>query len=268
MNEQMKISTDFTDQIRQTARQLVYPPTPDLTRRLYDRLDQKQVGLPGRELAWRVILLVVILLAGSLLVPSVRAAVLEFLQLGGIRIFLATPTPEGLLLSPDSTLSPAPIESLFSHLELSGAITMKDALERFPHRFEAPANLPKFGEPDRVYLQHRGGYILVMVWLGADERVQLSLLILEEGAFVSKESPSTIVETEVDGLPALWLEGEHYLILDASRQAGAEAGLDPDFIQVKGNVLIWEENGLTYRLETWHSLEFALNLAESMQMFP
>ena len=69
-----------------------YPPTPDISGRVARRLAAPQPR-SHRRLAWAAAIL--ILLIGSLFaVPAVRAQILDFLQVGVVRIFLRpTPSP-------------------------------------------------------------------------------------------------------------------------------------------------------------------------------
>jgi CheY-like chemotaxis protein len=74
-------------------------------------------------------------------------------------------------------------------------------------------------------------------------------------------SETTVVtETEVNGRPALWLEGAHYVeFADATGQFGSEP------VRLAGGVLLWERGGVTYRLEGDLTLEQALKVAEGVR---
>jgi hypothetical protein len=69
-----------------------------------------------------------------------------------------------------------------------------------------------------------------------------------------------IEETEVNGQRAVWTVGPYPLI---SRNGDVELTR-----MVEGHVLIWESDGVTYRLETGLSLEETLKIAESLQPMP
>jgi hypothetical protein len=103
---------DFEARIQSLARVFPYPSTPDLTTqagmgRLTYRAAQKIA--PQRVVRYALVI-VLLLAAASLLVPSVRAAVLEFLQIGGLRINLQTPAPD-----PETQLQPGGIFSNRAH---------------------------------------------------------------------------------------------------------------------------------------------------------
>jgi hypothetical protein len=65
-----------------------------------------------------------------------------------------------------------------------------------------------------------------------------------------------VVPTVVDGHRAQWIPTSHELELRTA--AGSET------FSVGGNVLIWERNGVTYRLETALGFDAAIALAESI----
>ena len=102
-----------------------------------------------------------------------------------------------------------------------------------------------------------------MVWLDKQQpdRVQLSLHLIEEGSWtINKFQPTIIKEASVNDLRAIWTVGDYPLVM---RNA------DIQFTRlINGNVLIWEENKITYRLETDIDLAQAIRIAESLQVKP
>ena len=68
-------------------------------------------------------------------------------------------------------------------------------------------------------------------------------------------------ETTVDGERALWVRGPHLLQF---REKNGNVDYDTRRL-VNGNVLIWQEDTLTYRLETDLPLEEAVRVAESLR---
>jgi hypothetical protein len=69
--------------------------------------------------------------------------------------------------------------------------------------------------------------------------------------------PRTVEMTQVNKQPAVWAEGPYILNM---KNGGAE-----NYRLIDGYVLIWEEGGLTYRLETDLSMEEAIRIAESLR---
>ena len=253
-------------QLANIAPHFPYPPTPDLAGSLKRRLatEPGRPSLQVRRLAWGMVAaigLLVILLA----VPPVRAAILEALRLGAVRIFLTEPTPT-VTPTPPSAASPLPPPTprpsptpLASLLDLAGETTLAGAQAQVNFPIRLPAEPPDLGPPDRVFRQHVGGTVLVLVWLDPDDpgRIRLSLHHLGSGAIVEKVQPRVIRETTVHGRPALWTQGP-YLLQLRTGEVDLRRLID-------GNVLIWTEGEITYRLETDLSLAEAVRMAESLR---
>ncbi len=93
------------------AKEFQYPPTPSVTDAVMTRL-RAPVTHPrrSRQLAWALTLLIVVL-AGLMSVPPVRAAVLEFIQIGIVRIFPAPVESPVPTIEAPVTATPAPTQS-------------------------------------------------------------------------------------------------------------------------------------------------------------
>ena len=265
-------------QLLETAQAFSYPPTPNLSGAVRRRLElraRRRVPLLRQRLAWATAL-VALLLSVLMAVPDVRAQILEFLQIGVIRIFQIEPTPSTTptaslpaRVPPDPTAgtptgfptrqpSPTPLTSL---LNLAGETSLENAQRQAGFTLLLPAYPADLGQPDRVFLQHLNGEVVVLVWLdpGSPERIQLSLHLYSGAGNVTGEKvqPQVIQETTVDGHPAIWAEGPYVLKLSNG---------DMDIIRlIEGHVLIWQAGGVTYRLESDLDLEEALKIAESLQ---
>lgn len=265
---------NWENRIRAAASEMAYPPTPEIAGQVRRRL--KEVGRPRTtfypRVAWAAVILVVLLLATILLVPPVRAAVMDFLQIGAVRIFLIEPTstpsstPAPPTVTPVRSVTPLPtaIPSqtplfLLSLLDLQGETTLDQALERLHFNPSLPAYPTDLGDPDRVFLQSQGGQVLIMVWTDPQHpnSVRLSLHTIGPGSWsATKIEPATIEHTLVNGLEALWAEGPYPLQMTNG---------DMDIRRlVDGRVLIWEQDGLTYRLESDLTMEEAVKIAESL----
>ncbi len=66
---------------------------------------------------------------------------------------------------------------------------------------------------------------------------------------------------DVGGLPAYWLSGAPHTFLYVDENGR----IAEDNARLAGNVLLWERNGVTYRLESELSLEAAVAIAESLR---
>lgn len=263
----------FDQRVRTIAGTFEYPPTPDIAGAIAERLHSRQAGRRNRRQArWAfAAALVLVLLMGVLAVPQVRAGVLEIIRIGVVRIFpqgfegvpvsTQTPETESHVSTPAATALPATASPprLSSVLELAGETTLAEARQTVDVPIRLPAYPPDLGPPDRVFVQQMEGTAVVLVWLepGSREDVRMSLHILTSGVFAGKSSPTIVQETTVHGQRALWTEGPYLLRVQNGNY---------DLIRlVAGHVLIWEEDAITYRLETGVSLDEALRSAESLR---
>lgn len=256
---------DFEKQLRSIAGGMEYPHTPDIAGSVSARLQgSARPRLTSRTLA-RPLVLAVILLLSLMLIPPVRAAVLEFIQIGIVRIYRAGPVPAPQQV-PSATMpvtAPAgpTLPSLIPLLEkMAGETTLPEAQQMTVYPILLPTGL---GEPDRVFVQDANGPVTILVWTDPQEpdRILMSLHFIPRGSWaVEKMGPAAVEETLVNGRRAVWAVGP-YLVrmkngdLDVSRL-------------IDGHVLIWEAGGITYRLETGASMEEAVRIAESLEPVP
>jgi hypothetical protein len=253
--------TSLEDRLRRAAHAFAYPRTPDVSRAVRLRLVRPPAG--GARLALRIAALVLVVLAAALAVPQVRAKLIEWFQVGVIRVLpgYGTPTPAASAQAP-RTATPRGFdpsgqpEHVVSIAGLAGETTLEQARARVFFDIRLPADL---GPPDRVFLQNDGPTV-ILVWLEAAEpgRVRLSLhLIGPNGFYMEKYHPQVILETEVHGEYALWAEGPYLVDTTTGHEAFRRL--------VEGNTLIWKEGTITYRLESQLSVDEAIRIAESLE---
>lgn len=84
----------------------------------------------------------------------------------------------------------------------------------------------------------------------------------QEDFFKKLTSQKTIVErVEVNGAEGYWLTGEpHVFYYQVNEAAVAE-----ESIRLVENVLLWEQDGVTLRIETAGTLDQALEIAASLR---
>jgi hypothetical protein len=215
------------------------------------------------------------LLVALLAVPGVRAGVLRWLQIGAVRIFLVatetpSPAPSATGTRPAATRTPPPSATpLGSVLDIAGETTLAGARARVSFPIRLPTYPPDLGEPDRIFVQTVGsadGTAVVLVWLAPDEpdQVRLALYVLASPVMADKiffdlikKAPPEVELTDVNGQPAVWTSGPYVLMTDLG-------GLR-EYRLIQGQVLIWQDGELTYRLETELALEEAVRIAESLE---
>lgn len=283
-------NNNWENQIRHLALELDYPPTPDLITSVRQRLVAESSAAQPRQplarpwyasrLAW-VAAVILVLAALLAVVPQTRAAIIDFFQIGDIRLFPDDPavTPEAeessaLDSTPETgeTAVPTPTVSAAAtaanpFADLYGQTTLAELEATFDDAILLPEYPKGIGLPDEVYYQTTFGMIGIQVWYETAEKQEilavLYTLILEEGAFGGKASfqLESMTVTEVNGQEAYWVEGEHLL-----RFYDERGRIEPRMTRfVEGSTLIWTEGPVTYRLETALPLEEAIRMAESMQ---
>lgn len=261
----------WEEQVRTLARAFPYPPTPDLAGAVQQQLTEQRAGAEvARRLrpVWAILLILAFVLAGLFAVPPVRAAILEWLQIGAVRIWLVEPTavPAGPATVQSETLTPRPTSTpMVSLFGLAGVTTLADAQAKAGFPLRLPTYPSDLGPPAGVFYQELGGPAVVLVWLATDQpaRAKLSLHILGPHTFAEKGNVRRIEQTTVHGQTAYWTEGPYLL----AYRAGAATDWDLRRL-VEGHVLIWVEDGLTYRLETDLTLTEAVRVAESLVATP
>lgn len=226
-------------------------PETDLAPRLRARLargDRAPRVLPR----WaRALALVLLLIAAILATPGGRQAVADLLGVTGISITWGEPD-----------------EPVGTEFDLGQEVTLAEAASAVGFPLLVPAD-----EPDTIY---RGdvpaGGAVHMVWaagggLPASEGTDVGSIysqfqVTESELFVKSLDPSDLVQrVTVRGAVGFWVEGAHYIVY---------RDLDDDMREeeawLSGNVLAWEEGGVTHRVETMQSLDEALTWAESLEL--
>lgn len=235
--------TTFEQQLKATAAAFPYPNTPDVAAAVRRRLAVQQPQSLRRAVA--VGLAIVLALASLLLVPQVRAAVLEFFQIGAIKVEVVESTP-----------TPAAVPHTI--WDVSEPVSLGEAIDRFPYPLQLPSTL---GPPDAVRLRRgRDGEQAVIFLWGNTAAPDIALYQVSGFSFGLKMlARDAIDQLLIDGEPAFWLEGEHPLFLT-----------DGEFPAVRiesGNVLLWYGRNVTYRLEGNLTLAEALALVDSFKEF-
>lgn len=243
-------------QIITLAQGFVYPVTPDVVGGVRERLAERarpRLYSPRLRRAVALAAALLVVLAGLMVVPQVRAAILEWFQIGAIRIFIVEPT-----LTP---LEPLPTPTPIATPKLSGLglqMPWAEAQEAVPFPVRLPSQL---GSPDAVYLRQAYEPVVVsLVWFdaAAPEQIHAMLWQINAAHFATKwVYMDQMQELTVNEQPAFGLTGPHSLQL-------LEETANPPRL-VTNTVLIWQANDITYRLEGDFTLEEAVQIAESLQ---
>jgi len=235
--------------LRSAADSFAYPPTPPITRSV--RAQLVEAPRAGSERWWSqpafraalAVLAAVALIAGSALaVPQSRSALAKFFGLSHVRVDTQPtggPTPPAL--SPESFARPSSLGEAQRAVDFPLRLPVRDARV----------------EPDAVYLQGEDAVMPVAILVYEDYDLYQTRL----GFFGKGTDPDLIHEVSFGGHDALWIdEGGHIatfldeqgrLVVESRRTVGRAT-------------LLWEDGGITYRLETSLSQEEAIVLAESL----
>ena len=258
----------FEKQLLSISKGLDYPRTPDIAGSVTARLHASaRPRFISRRLVWSLTI-ILILFSSLMLIPPARAAIIEFIQIGVVRIFRAEPTP---LAPPNQeipstmvpmTATPVPTSRpLIPLLEnLAGEMTLEEAQKAVNYPILLPSYPPDLGKPDRIFVQEAEGKMTILVWIDPQQPTQvlMSLHLIPPGSWaIDKFDPAEVQETRVNGQRAIWAVGPYPLRLRNN---------DLQYMRlIEGHVLIWTDGNLTYRLETDLSLEEAIKIAESLQ---
>lgn len=241
--------------LTQAASAFPYPPTPDIAGQLIARLNQPRLVLQRQRTRWggAILVGVVILLSLLLSVPPVRAALLDFLQIGAVRIWFVEPSLTSTPIAPPTATSRMPV------LNVAGETTLAEAQLRVKFPIHLPTIPPDLGPPDKVYLQDLDGAAVILVWLDHSYpgQVRMSLHLLISPTTVRKMvDPSQVTPTRVHNRPAVWTDGPYLLTARNGRWTTTRL--------LQGHTLIWQAGAITYRLESSLTLPEAVRVAESL----
>lgn len=226
------MSDAFEQHIQHIAQNLPYPPTPPLRK-----------GVARRQPAYRLRYAVVALLImgfSGLLIPDIRAAIVDFLNIGAVTIYLDGTNAEG---------DPLDLGQVSGETTLAAAQRDVDfTLLAFP---DDPA--------DRVFVQND---LVIFVWITGNE-IEKALYQTADESWQIVKTVDTIVETHVRDYAAYWVSVPHPV------EFYYDDEIQREWTQlVTGKVLGWAQDGITYRLETDLSLDDARALAESLVPLP
>lgn len=239
------------------------------------RVERTSTVLSGwRSLSWRPARRALVLALVALLAVVAIAGALG-LGLPGLRIILGE-APATAPPSVRATLEPGPsptAEILGGSMNLGdpldpGDSTALDARAGFPVRWPAD---PALGAPDAIYVDDAKDGQITLVWatgpdLPATLEPGVGLLLsqfrgtVESGYFNKVVDGGTTVErVRVADRGGFWLSGDPHVFF----WEGSDGFVD-DPRRWVGDVLLWSDGELTYRIETALGRDEAIRLAESM----
>jgi hypothetical protein len=198
-------------------------------------------------------------LVAALLVAGLAAAI--GIALGGLRITFGGPSPGTAI--PEQVV----IERAFGD-----PVRLDQLAGRLAFEPVAPT-LVELGRPGHAYVaEPPSGGSLALIWgdrpgFAADRQSGIGVVLTEFRADIGPETFEKMlrsgIELEsvtVNGAPGYWIEGgEHFFFY---RDADGE--VVDDTLRLVGTALVWEQGGLTLRIEGAPNLAAALRIAASL----
>jgi hypothetical protein len=240
------------------AGSLLFPPTPQLALAVAAAIRSEPARRSwsfGRPLRSGLALG----LAAALLVAGLAAAI--GFALGGLRITFDGPSPGTAI--PEAVV----IERAFGD-----PVRLDELAGRLAFAPVAPT-ISELGAPDHAYVaEPPTGGSLALIWgdrpgFPADSESGIGVVLTEYRADIGPEtfekmlsSGVRVESVTVNGGPGYWIEGgEHFFFY-----RDADGQVVQDTLRLVGTALVWEEGGLTLRIEGAPGLQDALRIAESL----
>ena len=211
-----------------------FPPEPDLAPRVLEQLEPRRSRRP-----WLILALAALAAVGALLaIPQTRAAIFDLFHIGGVEVKRVSTQPR----APSRVIS------------LGREVGYGDAQSRVDFPLATPDT------PFRTYYDGSvAGGMVNMTWNG----LVLSQWRGDQLSFAQKQvGPSSRTESvSVDGVPGLWITGARHEIVyrDETGQVDAKTR------RLVGNVLLWDRDEITYRLEGAKTQAAALAAVRNLQ---
>jgi hypothetical protein len=240
--------SDLDAALRDLGRHVEFPPTPALAVVVAERLraappaPRRRPGLAWARRRSLVVALAAALLAiaGAFAIPPARSAILDFFGLGGVTV---------------ERVERQPVFDTSTSRRLGVPVSL-DAARR---AVTFPLSVPREADVDVLLDRAAPGGAVTFRWRG--RRLLLTQFRGETTPYVQKTAgPGTRIEpAEVNGRAAYWLSGARHLVVFR------DAAGDLLESRAAGNVLLWEEEFVTFRLEGARSKTEALRIARTLR---
>ncbi len=260
--------TTLERQLGLLAREVEFPPTPDLAERVARRLPEsaavRRPRLPGRPTIVSARRPLAIALAGLLASaaaafaasPGLRDAVLDVFGIGGVSV---ERRPELPPVAPGAGAG------------LGERVSQAEAHDRADFGL-LDIRLPSLADPDATYVREVRGTPIVSFAYGsrsglpASPHTGTSLLFTQFRARLETELLGKIVamtrveRVRVERAPGYWFEGPKHVVGYRTQR-----GSFTERPRLAGNTLVWQRGPITLRLEGEISMARALRIARSVR---
>jgi hypothetical protein len=253
--------------LRDLSLHVQFPDTPAIAQTVMDRLEVPSAPSRRRRPEWlrrRSVLvfaiLVAVLVMGALAaIPGTRSAIADLLGFDGVRIEVDTSrTPPG---------------TRFARLGLGRAVTLDEARRLSRFRLQA-LDSARLGSPEIYFAPFPAGGQVTFVYpasesLRKSEETGVGLLftqfradIIEDVVVHKNVGQGASVElVDVGGNKGYWVKGRHSFFgyIDADER---DVFQEP---RAAGNALLWQDSGMTFRIEGALTKAEAVALATSLR---
>jgi hypothetical protein len=237
---------ELEQRLAEAAPHYPFPPTPAVAEAAATRLGPRRRPRRTRLLIGAAAAVVAALVAVLALSPGARSAVLDWLDaIPGVRIHRVEKLPV-------SNLMPG------AELEFGRRVSLNSARRRAGFTVRLPDEL---GDPTAVYFDRDRGGTVVTARYG--DRLVLSEWTTSAVLFDKLLlGPTRVERTTVGDNRAAWISGGDHAVYYLGAVDAAEHARQGS---LAGNVLLWQDGLVGYRLETAASKKRALDLAESLR---
>lgn len=259
----LPFDTELDARLRDLSRHVAFPPTPAIASVVTRSIESESRTPPRIDRshylfgAAAVLVIIVIAIAA---IPSSRHAVARWFDVPGIHISW-------------SDESKRPDVQAEIRLGLGENVSMDSAFDSAGFAFEVPTT-SNAARPDEIfYSQSTNRGSVSFVYLASDdfpavEGTDVGLLITQfaatsDSVWATKSlyGGQNMEIVRVDGTEAMWIPDTHVITI---QPAGAGELNDPA-TRSTGSVLLWNHDGVTYRIEGNLSQEEMIAIAESME---
>ena len=266
--DQSIIDSELDERLRDLAAHVAFPPTPALSRSVINAIQahpsRNQRVHPRLAVAFILVLMIVFTAVAA--VPAARHAVARWIDIPGIHLSWLDEDP------------PANIEAEI-RLGLGNRITIDETMSQADFPISLPAD-DRANEPDEIFYNSSPasgpsfppGVVSFVYYANSDlpavPGTDVGLLITEfEGdtssiwankSLMIDDDPRTV---RVNGADGLWLPDTHLI----SIQPESAGDILTPATRSTGSVLIWNRDGITYRIEGNLPYDAMLEIAESME---
>jgi len=227
------------------AAEIDFPPTPDLRRSVVERAHAPALRRRWWPTAWpRAAALAVI---ATLLVAATAAALV--LVLPGLRITTVPTVPTAEAVASRLALGePIPADTVGAGIP--AALGPPD--EAYVIGDHEVLSLVYLADDELPELAGSGIGLLVQVIDGALDREMVQKLVVEVGA--------SVMAVEVGGDAGFWIDGMPHLV----RYTDPEGRVRSQRTRLVGDTLVWERDGVLYRIESGLGMDRTLRIAETI----